>query len=175
MKVKNGIYPEKVYTVSEITRLLKQALESTFPLIWIEGEISNFFRHHSGHLYFTLKDEKNAILNCAFFRYVQARVKFKLETGLKVIVSGEISVYEPKGTYNLIVKEIIPEGKGDLQLAFEQMKEALYQDVGQRIVKETKENQEKANKELLKKLDDWQLMVKKEIKELVDKEWNNRK
>lgn len=59
--------------------------------------------------------------------------------------------------------------------AFDQMKEALYQDVGQRIVKETKENQDKANKELLKKLDDWQEMVKKEIKELVDKEWDKKK
>ena len=72
-------------------------------------------------------------------------------------------------------KKMISFSRDKAAKAFEQMKEALYQEVGQRIVNETKENQDKANKELLKKLDGWQVMVKKEIKELVDKEWNKKK
>lgn len=116
--------PQKIYTVSEITRLIKLELEKQFPALWIEGEIADFKRAHSGHLYFTLKDEKSA-LNCVMWRSSAVRVRFELESGLQVICRGQISVYEQRGQYQLYVESIEPKGKGALQLAFEQLKEKL--------------------------------------------------
>jgi exodeoxyribonuclease VII large subunit len=116
--------PEKIYTVSEITRRIKLELEKTFPILWIEGEIADFKRAHSGHVYFTLKDEKSA-LNCVMWRSSAIRVPFELESGLQVICKGQISVYEQRGQYQLYVEGIEPKGKGALQLAFEQLKEKL--------------------------------------------------
>jgi exodeoxyribonuclease VII large subunit len=116
--------PEKIFTVSEITRLIKIELEKTFPVLWIEGEIADFKRAHSGHLYFTLKDEKSA-LNCVMWRSSAVRVPFELESGLQVICKGQISVYEQRGQYQLYVEGVEPKGKGALQLAFEQLKEKL--------------------------------------------------
>ena len=115
---------EKIYTVSEITRLIKLELERKFPVILIEGEIADFKRAHSGHLYFTLKDEKSA-LNCVMWRSSAVRVPFELEGGLHVICRGQISVYEQRGQYQLYVESVEPKGKGALQLAFEQLKEKL--------------------------------------------------
>ena len=115
---------EKIYTVSEITRLIKLELERKFPVILIEGEIADFKRAHSGHLYFTLKDEKSA-LNCVMWRSSTVRVPFELEGGLHVICRGQISVYEQRGQYQLYVESVEPKGKGALQLAFEQLKEKL--------------------------------------------------
>jgi exodeoxyribonuclease VII large subunit len=115
---------EKIYTVSEITRLIKSELESRFPDLWIEGEIADFTKAHSGHLYFTLKDEKSA-LRCVMWRSNAERVPFVLEGGLQVICKGPIKVYEPKGQYQLVVEQVEPKGKGALQLAFEQLKEKL--------------------------------------------------
>ena len=116
--------PEKIYTVSEITHQIKHQLEKTFPVLWIEGEIADFKKAHSGHLYFTLKDEKSA-LNCVMWRSSAVRVPFELESGLQVICKGQISVYEQRGQYQLYVEGIEPKGKGALQLAFEQLKEKL--------------------------------------------------
>jgi exodeoxyribonuclease VII large subunit len=116
--------PEKIYTVSEITHQIKLKLEKTFPVLWIEGEIADFAKAHSGHLYFTLKDEKSA-LNCVMWRSSAVRVPFELESGLQVICKGQISVYEQRGQYQLYVESIEPKGKGALQLAFEQLKEKL--------------------------------------------------
>lgn len=116
--------PQKIYTVDEITRLIKQELEKRFPVLWIEGEIADFKRAHSGHLYFTLKDEKSA-LNCVMWRSSAVRVPFELESGLQVICRGQISVYEQRGQYQLYVESVEPKGKGALQLAFEQLKEKL--------------------------------------------------
>jgi len=115
---------EKIYTVSEITRQIKLELEKIFPVLWIEGEIADFKRAHSGHLYFTLKDEKSA-LNCVMWRSSAVLVPFELESGLQVICKGQISVYEQRGQYQLYVEGIEPQGKGALQLAFEQLKEKL--------------------------------------------------
>jgi exodeoxyribonuclease VII large subunit len=114
----------KIYTVSEITRLIKLELENKFPVIWVEGEIADFKRAHSGHLYFTLKDDKSA-LNCVMWRSSAVRVPFELESGLQVICKGQISVYEQRGQYQLYVEGVEPKGKGALQLAFEQLKEKL--------------------------------------------------
>lgn len=116
--------PDKIYTVSELTRLIRLELENIFPLVWIEGEIANFTKAHSGHLYFTLKDEASA-LSCVMWRSNARQVPFELETGLQLICKGQISVYEPRGQYQLLVESLEPKGKGALQLAFEQLKEKL--------------------------------------------------
>lgn len=116
--------PDRIYSVSEVTRLIKIELEKIFPLVWIEGEIADFKQAHSGHLYFTLKDEKSA-LNCVMWRSSAGRVPFELETGLQVVCKGQISVYEQRGQYQLYVEKIEPKGKGALQLAFEQLREKL--------------------------------------------------
>jgi exodeoxyribonuclease VII large subunit len=114
----------RIYTVTEITRLIKQELEDAFPLIWVEGEIADFTRAHSGHVYLALKDEK-CKLDAVIWRSAAQKVSFKLEIGLQVICKGQINVYEPRGQYQLIVDVVEPKGKGALQLAFEQLKEKL--------------------------------------------------
>ncbi len=124
MATESLVKPDKIYTVSEVTRMVKMELESAFPLLWVEGEISNFHRHHSGHLYFTLKDETSQ-LRTVMFRGEARKVPFELEDGLQVVARGRINVYEPRGEYQLIVELLEPKGKGALQLAFEQLKEKL--------------------------------------------------
>jgi exodeoxyribonuclease VII large subunit len=118
------VKPDKVYSVSEITRLVKLELENAFPSLWIEGEISNFKRAESGHLYFSLKDGQ-CQLQAVMWRSEARQVKFDIKDGLKVICRGRITVYEVRGQYQLIVELIEPKGKGALQLAFEQLKEKL--------------------------------------------------
>ena len=113
-----------IYTVSEITQDIKLILENTFGEAWVEGEVSNFKAHTSGHFYFTLKDD-TAILPAAMFSRVNREVKFKIENGLKVICFGKISVYGPRGQYQIIVEKIEPKGIGSLQLALEQLKKKL--------------------------------------------------
>lgn len=124
MQINDEVNSKKVYTVTEITRLIKNELEKAFPELWIEGEISNFHRHHSGHLYFTLKDEKSQ-LRTVMFRSEAEKVVFEIKDGLQVICRGRINVYEPRGEYQLVVEVVEPKGKGALQLAFEQLKEKL--------------------------------------------------
>lgn len=113
-----------IYTVSELTKYLRQILENSFPGVWVEGEISNFTYHTSGHMYFSLKDA-GSIVPCAMFKRSNERLKFKLKDGLKVIAFGKISVYEPRGSYQLIIEEMEPKGIGALQLQFQQLKEKL--------------------------------------------------
>jgi len=122
--IESLVKPDKIYTISEVTRMVKMELESAFPLLWVEGEISNFHRHHSGHLYFTLKDETSQ-LRTVMFRGEARKVPFELKDGLQVVAKGRINVYEPRGEYQLIVELLEPKGKGALQLAFEQLKEKL--------------------------------------------------
>ena len=119
--------PEKekhVYTVSELTKYIRVILEDSFPGVWIEGEISNFILHSSGHIYFSLRDASGS-LKCAFFKRANERLKFKLKDGMKVICFGSISVYEARGDYQLIVEEVEPKGIGALQLQFQALKEKL--------------------------------------------------
>jgi exodeoxyribonuclease VII large subunit len=118
--------PEKryIYTVSELTRHIRVVLEDSFPLIWVEGEVSNFKRHSSGHAYFTLKDE-NSALNVVLFRNSHDNLKFKLEDGQKIICGGKLTVYEKQGLYQLRAERIEPLGLGALQLALQQLKERL--------------------------------------------------
>jgi len=113
-----------VYTVSEITQDIKLTLEDTFGQVWIEGEVSNFRAHTSGHFYFSLKDE-TAILAAAMFSWANKGVKFKIEDGLKVICFGRIEIYGARSQYQIIVENIEPKGVGSLQLALEQLKQKL--------------------------------------------------
>jgi len=113
-----------IFTVSQITQDIKLILENTFGEVWVEGEVSNFRAHDSGHLYFSLKDE-GALLPAAIFNYQKKDFKFRVENGLKVVCFGKIDVYPPHGAYKLIIEKIEPKGIGSLQLALEQLKEKL--------------------------------------------------
>lgn len=115
-----------IYTVSELTRLVKEALDRDpqFRGLYVKGEISNFKHHTSGHMYFTLKDEKSR-LKCVMFRGRNAALRFRPEDGLTVIAGGMLSVYEAAGEYQLYVDELYPAGQGALYLAFEQLKTKL--------------------------------------------------
>jgi exodeoxyribonuclease VII large subunit len=111
-------------TVSELTFRIRDALEKSFATVWVEGEISNFRQHTSGHWYFTLKDE-SAQLKAACYRSANQGIRFRLEDGLQVRARGRLSVYEQQGSYQLVVESIAPVGAGALQLAFEQTKARL--------------------------------------------------
>ncbi len=115
---------QHVFTVSELTRDIRSILEDSFPHVWVEGEISTLRLPQSGHIYFTLKDDK-AQLKCVFFKRANMRLDFTLEEGLSCILCGRISVYDTAGQYQLYVEKIEPRGKGALQLAFEQLKKKL--------------------------------------------------
>jgi exodeoxyribonuclease VII large subunit len=114
----------RIYTVSELTSDIKGILEKTYPFIWIYGEISNFNVPASGHFYFTVKDEY-AQINAVMFRNQNRNLKFKPEDGISVAGLGRISVYEPRGTYQIIFEYLEPKGTGAIQLAFEQLKKRL--------------------------------------------------
>ena len=116
--------PEKPFSVSELNKLVKGQLESKFSHFWLQGEISNFTRHSSGHFYFSLKDKKSQI-SAVMFRGANSRVKFRPEAGMEVLVKGRISVYEPRGNYQILCEVMEPVGAGALQIAFEQLKKKL--------------------------------------------------
>lgn len=114
-------------SVSELTTKIKNVIEPEFAEVWVQGEISNFRPAASGHLYFSLKDDK-AMISAAFFGWgsrSRAKPKFELEDGLHVLCRGRISVYPPRGSYQISVDQLEPLGAGALQLAFEQLKEKL--------------------------------------------------
>lgn len=118
---------EKRYlTVNALTKYIKRKFDVDPHLqqVMVKGEISNFKQHSSGHMYFTLKDEKSRILAVMFSRY-NAAMKFIPENGMKVLISGDLSVYESSGQYQIYVKEMKPDGVGDLYLAYEQLKAKL--------------------------------------------------
>lgn len=114
----------KIFTVTEVTRQIRELLESNFPDICIAGEISNFRPAASGHFYFSLKDA-TAQMRAVMFRGANSRLKFRPEDGLEVICFGKIGVYEPRGEYQILIQHMEPKGIGDLQLAFEQLKKKL--------------------------------------------------
>lgn len=113
-----------IYTVSELNANIKNLIEDNFPLIWIFGEISNFRVPTSGHFYFTLKDEVSQI-SSVMFRGQQRNLKFEPEDGQNVTGMGRVSVYEPRGTYQIILEYLEPSGAGALQIAFEKLKKRL--------------------------------------------------
>ena len=115
----------KVFSVSEITRQIKLLLEDSFPALWVEGEISNYKPHYSGHLYFTLKDA-NAQIACVMWRSRAAALPLQINDGLKVRVYGTLRLYEKNGRYQLDLLRIEAAGLGDLQIQFEQLKQRLF-------------------------------------------------
>ena len=130
----------RLYTVSEITAEVKRLLEEGLPPVWIEGEISSFTHHSSGHRYFTLKDEVSQI-RCVMWRRWGDGLFFTPEVGMKVLAFGEISVYERSGQYQFYVSRLQPSGVGELQLAFERLKvrlaeEGLFDDAHKKALPE---------------------------------------
>jgi exodeoxyribonuclease VII large subunit len=121
----NGNSQHRIYSVSELTAEIKNLLEERFPFLWILGEISNFRTPVSGHFYFTLKDE-NAQIQAVMFRGQNRSLKFVPEDGMNVTGLGRLSVYEPRGNYQIIFEYLEPKGVGALQVAFEQLKARLF-------------------------------------------------
>jgi exodeoxyribonuclease VII large subunit len=118
---------EEILTISQLNNNIKFLLEETFGSLWVEGEVSNLRRPQSGHIYFTLKDDKSQI-NAVFFRQFGAykrRTNFELEEGLNVLCRARLNVYLPRGEYQLVVESLEPLGVGALQKAFEQLKARL--------------------------------------------------
>lgn len=113
-----------VYTVSQLNAAIKGLLEANYRYIWLKGEISNFRVPASGHFYFTLKDQKSQIKG-VLFRGQQKHLRFRPEDGLQVVCQGRITVYEPRGDYQILIERMEPQGVGTLQLAFEQLKKKL--------------------------------------------------
>jgi len=115
-----------VLTVSEINKYIKEIISRDLILsnLWVKGEISNFKYHYTGHLYFTIKDEKS-LLKCVMFKSQASGLRFNPENGMKVIIKGYVSVFERDGQYQLYVEEMQPDGVGDLHVAFEQLKQKL--------------------------------------------------
>jgi len=111
-------------TVSELTSKVRSALESRFSSVWVEGEISNFKAHSSGHWYFTIKDQ-GAQLRAKCFRSTNTRIRFRPTDGLHIRARGRLSVYEPRGEYELVVEALDPVGEGALRIAFEQLRDRL--------------------------------------------------
>lgn len=114
----------QIFSVSDVNRAIKLTLESGFSLIWLKGEISNFKPHTSGHWYFGLKDAK-AQINAVMFKGVNQGIRFRPADGMEVIVRGKITVYEPRGNYQIFCEMMEPVGAGAQQLAFEQLKAKL--------------------------------------------------
>jgi len=111
-------------SVSELTTAIRGALESRFASVWVEGEISNFKAHSSGHWYFTIKDE-TAQLRAKCFRSANTRIRFRPTDGLHVRARGRLTVYAPRGEYELTVESLDPVGAGALRIAFEQLRDRL--------------------------------------------------
>jgi exodeoxyribonuclease VII large subunit len=116
--------PRRVLSVTELTVRVRDLLEAEFAEIWVEGELSNCRVWNTGHLYFTLKDGASQI-KAVIFRSALRYLKFKPADGLRVVARGRVSVYEPKGEYQLVCEHLEPHGLGALQLAFDQLKKRL--------------------------------------------------
>lgn len=116
-----------VYTVTQLTTSIRATLEHAFPDVWVEGEVSNLRIPSSGHVYFSLNDQESQI-RAVLFRRVAAALPFHVENGLTVLAKGRVSVYEPRGDYQLLLEYLEPKGIGALQVAFEQRKKQFEQE-----------------------------------------------
>ncbi len=114
----------EIYSVARLNREVRMLLSSSFPLLWVEGELSNIARPRSGHLYFTLKDA-DAQVRCAMFRNRNQHLNFNVEDGVKVLVRAQVGLYEMRGEFQLNVEHMEPSGSGELQQAFERLKKKL--------------------------------------------------
>lgn len=117
-------FERDIFSVSRLVRETRAVLESSFPLFWIEGEISNFSRPASGHMYFSLKDEA-AQVRCAMFRGKNIHLRFKPENGMHVLIRARPTLYEARGDFQLLVEHLEEAGLGALQRAFEELKTRL--------------------------------------------------
>jgi exodeoxyribonuclease VII large subunit len=117
-------FSRDIYSVSRLNAEVRAALEGGFPLLWVQGEISNLARPSSGHLYFTLKDAQ-AQVRCALFRMKRNLLRFDPQNGQEVLLRARISFYEPRGEFQLVAEHIEPAGAGALRLAFETLKAKL--------------------------------------------------
>ncbi|MBN1442504.1 MAG: exodeoxyribonuclease VII large subunit [Planctomycetes bacterium] len=124
----------RIYTVAELSREIRSLLENSFPWVTVRGQVSNLSRPQSGHIYFSLVEDAGLggtsrisapQIPAVLWRSSAARLRFELESGMKVLVTGRLTVYEPRGSYQIVAERVAPEGIGDLQLAFEQTKERL--------------------------------------------------
>lgn len=113
-----------VLTVGQLNKMIRRQLETEFASLWLKGEISNFKAHPSGHFYFSLKD-KDAQVSAVMFRGYNSQLRFRPEDGMEVVIRGKITVYEPRGNYQVMCESMEPVGAGALQKAFEQLKRKL--------------------------------------------------
>jgi len=130
----------RAFTVTEVLRDAKANLETLYPDVWVEGEISNLNAHSSGHCYFSLKDAGGQ-LSAVMFRDDFGRVRFRAENGLQILARGRLTLYPPQGRFQMVLSEMEPKGKGGLQLAFEQLKaklakEGLFEDARKKPIPE---------------------------------------
>lgn len=116
---------DATFTVSELTRQIKNLVEANFPTIHVVGEISNCTKASSGHIYLTLKDD-NAQIRAVMWRSTASRLKFDVEDGLEVVAKGPVEVYQARGSYQLIIERLVPQGVGALELAFQQLQQKLH-------------------------------------------------
>jgi len=123
-KLPSSLTAERPLSVWELTSQIKDLLEAAFPEVWVAGEASNFARPQSGHCYLTLKDDR-AQIRAVMWRGVASRLRFDLHDGLQVICRGRLDLYAPRGSYQLIIEDILPQGIGALELALRQLREKL--------------------------------------------------
>ncbi|HBL46473.1 exodeoxyribonuclease VII large subunit [Gimesia sp.] len=114
----------EILSVTQTTRQIKNLVEANFPYAWVVGEISNCTMASSGHIYLTLKDDA-AQLRAVIWKRTASRLKFQIEDGMEVVAAGPIEVYQARGTYQLNIEQLLPQGVGALELAFRQMQEKL--------------------------------------------------
>ena len=115
---------QDVLTVSQLTMQIKDLLEGEFPRVWVSGELTDLARPKSGHIYLTLKDDQ-AQLRGVIWRGTATRMKFSPEDGQQVLCCGDIDVYPPRGSYQLVIREVQPIGEGAMQLALRQLQQRL--------------------------------------------------
>ena len=113
-----------VYSVTRLNREVRAALEGSFPMLWVEGEVSNLARPSSGHVYFSLKDDR-AQVRCALFRTQNRLLRFTVESGQQVLVRARVSLFEGRGDFQLIIEHMEPSGEGALRQAFERLRQKL--------------------------------------------------
>ncbi len=118
---------DRPYSVTEITRALKQTIEMEFPPLWVVGELASYTEHASGHRYFTLKDDQSQ-LRCVMWKSTQLQRDFKPESGMEVVARGRLGVYERSGQYQLTVQRMMPAGLGAQQQALEALKRKLHKE-----------------------------------------------
>lgn len=120
-------FERDIYSVSRLNSEVRAVLEGSFPLVWVEGEVSNLASPASGHLYFSLKDA-HAQVRCALFRMVRNRLRFRPANGMQVLARARVGLYEGRGEFQLVVEHLEPAGEGALRQAYEQLKNKLAQE-----------------------------------------------